>query len=60
MFGLIAEELVRTLEPTLDLIGIPQSFAGLTVIALIPNTAEFVNAIQFALQNSKLFSGAAL
>lgn len=52
MFGLIAEELVRTLEPTLDLIGIPQSFAGLTVIALIPNTAEFVNAIQFALQNN--------
>ena len=28
------------------------AFAGLTIIALIPNTAEFVNAIQFALQNN--------
>lgn len=52
MFALISEEMVDTLTPTLDSLGISETFAGLTIIALIPNTAEFVNAIQFALHNS--------
>lgn len=52
MFALLAEEMVNTLTPTLDKIGLSQTFAGLTIIALIPNTAEFVNAIQFALHDS--------
>jgi len=52
MFALLAEEMVNTLTPTLDTIGLSQTFAGLTIIALIPNTAEFVNAIQFALHDN--------
>mmetsp|Transcript_16080 Transcript_16080/g.41282 ORF Transcript_16080/g.41282 Transcript_16080/m.41282 type:complete len:887 (-) Transcript_16080:57-2717(-) len=52
LFGLVSEELVDSLQPTLDAIGLDQAFAGLTIIALIPNTAEIVNAIQFALQNN--------
>lgn len=56
LFALISEEMVDTLTPTLDLVGISQTFAGLTIIALIPNTAEFVNAIQFSLHNSLYFN----
>lgn len=55
MFALISEELVNTLVPTLDTIGVSQTFAGITLFALVPSTAEFVNAIQFALQNSSVF-----
>ena len=44
--------MVDTLTPTLDSIGLSQTFAGLTIIAIIPNTAEYVNAVQFALHNS--------
>eukprot|EP01104_Vermistella_antarctica_P018948 TRINITY_DN7209_c0_g1_i1.p1 TRINITY_DN7209_c0_g1~~TRINITY_DN7209_c0_g1_i1.p1 ORF type:complete len:989 (+),score=194.67 TRINITY_DN7209_c0_g1_i1:267-3233(+) len=51
-FALISELLADTVEPALESIGVGQGFAGLTIIALIPNTAEFVNAVQFALQGN--------
>jgi Ca2+:H+ antiporter len=53
MFGLLAEEIVKTLEPTLIVLGITEAFAGITIIAVVSYTAEFVNAIQFAIHNSK-------
>ncbi len=51
-YSLVAEILVETLQPTIDLVGISQTFAGLTILAIIPSVAEFENAIQFALSDS--------
>lgn len=56
LFALIAEDLIKSIEPTLTAIGISQTFAGLTIVALVPNTAEFVNAIAFALQGNVALS----
>ena len=50
LFAALSEELLGSLEPILDEYNIPQSFAGLTIIAVIPNTAEIVNAVQFSMQ----------
>ncbi len=52
LFAALAEELLDALQPTLDKYDIPQSFAGLTIIAVVPNTAEIVNAVQFSLQGN--------
>ena len=52
LFGLLAEEIVKTLEPSLERIGITNTFAGITIIAVVSYTAEFVNAILFAIHNS--------
>jgi len=51
LFGLISEELVHSLEPVLRLLDIPPRFAGLTFIALVTSTIEFLNAILFAYHN---------
>jgi Ca2+:H+ antiporter len=51
MFGLLAEAIVHVVKPTLEAFGLPQSFLGLTLIALVPATTEIVNAIKFALVN---------
>ena len=40
-----------SLNVTLDAIGVTPAFAGLTIIALITNLSEIVNAIRFSLQN---------
>eukprot|EP01103_Thecamoeba_quadrilineata_P021276 TRINITY_DN971_c0_g1_i2.p1 TRINITY_DN971_c0_g1~~TRINITY_DN971_c0_g1_i2.p1 ORF type:complete len:435 (+),score=56.46 TRINITY_DN971_c0_g1_i2:992-2296(+) len=52
LFGLISEELVKTLEPILHRFEIPPRFAGLLFIALITSTIEFLNAILFAYHNN--------
>jgi Ca2+:H+ antiporter len=51
MFGLLAEGIVHVVKPTLEAFGLPQSFLGLTLIALVPATTEIVNAVKFALVN---------
>jgi Ca2+:H+ antiporter len=51
MFGMLAEGIVHVVKPTLEAFGVPQSFLGLTLIALVPATTEIVNAIKFALVN---------
>ncbi|KAJ5067012.1 cation/h exchanger protein [Anaeramoeba ignava] len=52
IFATVAEILSNKIEPSLKKLGLSEGFVGLTFIALIPNTAEFVNAIQFALQKN--------
>eukprot|EP00003_Mantamonas_plastica_P006737 TRINITY_DN15563_c0_g1_i1.p1 TRINITY_DN15563_c0_g1~~TRINITY_DN15563_c0_g1_i1.p1 ORF type:complete len:192 (-),score=76.76 TRINITY_DN15563_c0_g1_i1:61-636(-) len=52
LFAGISDLLVASIKPTLDQVGLPAGFVGVTVIALVPNIAEFVNAIRFAIQNS--------
>jgi calcium/proton exchanger cax len=51
-FAMVSETLIDSLDQALDYLSVPPSFAGLTIIALVPNIAEFVNAIQFALQKN--------
>ena len=53
LFSLVAEAMVTSLEPSLEVIGLSKTFAGFTIFALIPSVAEIANAIQFALANSK-------
>eukprot|EP01102_Stenamoeba_stenopodia_P006432 TRINITY_DN1760_c0_g1_i1.p1 TRINITY_DN1760_c0_g1~~TRINITY_DN1760_c0_g1_i1.p1 ORF type:complete len:840 (+),score=175.13 TRINITY_DN1760_c0_g1_i1:317-2836(+) len=52
VFALISEELVDVIQPVLDALNIRQQFAGLTLIALIASFGEFVNAVQFAVNNN--------
>jgi Ca2+:H+ antiporter len=40
LFSLVAEELVKAIEPTLEALNIGQTFAGVTVLALVPSSAE--------------------
>jgi len=56
LFSLIAEELIHAIEPTLDVLGLEQAFAGATVMALVPSSAEYVNAITFAVHNNVALS----
>jgi hypothetical protein len=49
MFALIAEDVVHVVEGVLKLVGISQSFMGLTLIALTPAATELASAIKFAL-----------
>jgi Ca2+:H+ antiporter len=51
LFAIVSEGLVAVMEPALHDLGINQTFAGLTLMALVPSSAEYVNAIQFALNN---------
>lgn len=51
-FGLISDVLVDALQPTLDLIGLSQTAAGITILAVAGSIAEVVNAIQFAMSGN--------
>lgn len=52
LYAAVAEVMTRAITPALKLTGISEQFAGLTIIGALGNTAEFINAIQFALQNN--------
>jgi Ca2+:H+ antiporter len=51
-FSLVSETLIDSLTPALEAMGIPDEFAGLTIIALVPNTSEFFAACSYALHNN--------
>eukprot|EP01061_Rhynchopus_euleeides_P020377 TRINITY_DN33169_c0_g2_i1.p1 TRINITY_DN33169_c0_g2~~TRINITY_DN33169_c0_g2_i1.p1 ORF type:complete len:869 (+),score=338.46 TRINITY_DN33169_c0_g2_i1:370-2607(+) len=51
-FAVCSESLLGGLDPSLEKMGISESFAGLTIIAIVPCIAEFVNAIQFAMRDN--------
>eukprot|EP01100_Stratorugosa_tubuloviscum_P016061 TRINITY_DN992_c0_g1_i2.p1 TRINITY_DN992_c0_g1~~TRINITY_DN992_c0_g1_i2.p1 ORF type:complete len:398 (-),score=158.53 TRINITY_DN992_c0_g1_i2:193-1386(-) len=52
LFGLVAEQLVQTIEPVILENGISPRFFGLTFVALVTSTIEFLNAILFAYHNN--------
>lgn len=52
VYTLIAEVITSSLEPAIEKIGLSNDFAGLTLLAVVPNTAELINAIQFAIKNN--------
>jgi Ca2+:H+ antiporter len=49
--ALMAEILVDAIEPTMQSIGLTETFIGVVIIAIITNVAEKSTAINFALQN---------
>jgi len=51
LFSLVAHVLVATVAPAAKALGFSMSFTGLTLIAVIPNTTSFVNAVRFAMEN---------
>jgi len=54
LFAFIGEEMINTIEPTIEFLHISQTFAGLTILSLIPAAAEIINSIQFALSDSTI------
>lgn len=51
LVGVESELLTRTLEPTIETLGISPVFIGVIVIAIIGNAAEHASAVLFALRN---------
>jgi len=49
MFGLIAEDVVHVIQELESIV--PQSFLGLTIIAIVPSATEIASAVKFALAN---------
>lgn len=49
LYAIIAEILVDSVDFVLQHVHISQRLLGITVFALVPNTAEFLNAISFAI-----------
>jgi len=47
-----AEILVDVVDVVLDGSGIPEKLLGVTLFALVPNCAEFMNAISFAMNGN--------
>lgn len=52
LLGLICEKLVNALEPTLQILGLDESFVGMTILCWIPSVSEIINAIKFALEDN--------
>ncbi|KAG2388048.1 hypothetical protein C9374_000898 [Naegleria lovaniensis] len=51
-YSFVAEVMTASLEPAFDSIGVNSQFAGLTFVAILPSLGEFLNAIQFALNDN--------
>ena len=51
LVGIESELLTRTLEPTIEALGISPVFIGVIVIAIIGNAAEHASAVVFAIRN---------
>ncbi|KAF8333518.1 uncharacterized protein EI90DRAFT_2916517 [Cantharellus anzutake] len=52
LYAIIAEILVDTIDVLLVGYGLDEKFLGITLLALVPNTTEFMNAISFALNDN--------
>eukprot|EP01105_Mastigella_eilhardi_P019358 TRINITY_DN4548_c0_g1_i1.p1 TRINITY_DN4548_c0_g1~~TRINITY_DN4548_c0_g1_i1.p1 ORF type:complete len:629 (+),score=146.14 TRINITY_DN4548_c0_g1_i1:58-1887(+) len=50
VYTAVADIITESVEPMLSAVGISEDFIGVTFIAIVPNLAEYVNAVQFALQ----------
>ncbi|KAL0232058.1 hypothetical protein PCE1_003054 [Barthelona sp. PCE] len=51
-FAIVSETLTEVIRPALDDLGLSEQFAGVCIIGIIPNIAEFVSAIQFSMHNN--------
>ncbi|CAH1246765.1 Hypp7776 [Branchiostoma lanceolatum] len=52
LMSLCADLVTENMQPILTGSGVSQYFIGVTLLALVPDTPEIVNGIQFALQNN--------
>ncbi|KAL9648142.1 hypothetical protein ABK040_007507 [Willaertia magna] len=52
VYAFVAEVITSTLDSAFEMIHLNPNFAGLTLLSIIPSIAEFLNAIQFAVQNN--------
>ncbi|KAH9969614.1 hypothetical protein BC827DRAFT_1262846 [Russula dissimulans] len=52
LYAVIAELLVDVVDVVLEGSGIDEKFLGITLLALVPNTTEFMNAMSFAMNGN--------
>jgi len=52
LFALVSEELVDAMKPALGSLGLHQSFVGILFVGLASNSAEILNAVNFALHDN--------
>ncbi|KAF2076848.1 hypothetical protein CYY_001876 [Polysphondylium violaceum] len=52
MFALVSEKLVATIDPVVEAFDLTHEFLGVTVLGIIPSAAEYLNAVQFSLNNN--------
>jgi Ca2+:H+ antiporter len=52
LLALVAELVVNNVEPLIEAWGVSEAAVGLVLVALLPDVAEIVNGVQFALQNN--------
>jgi len=52
MFALVSEKLVDTIDPVVEAFDLTHEFLGVTVLGIIPSAAEYLNAVQFAMNNN--------
>ncbi|KYQ90775.1 DUF307 family protein [Tieghemostelium lacteum] len=52
MFALVSEKLVDTIDPVVKALGLTHEFLGVTILGIIPSAAEYLNAIQFSINNN--------
>jgi len=52
LFSFISEQLVNSLEPSLEALHLNQGFVGVFFLGTVTNTAEIINAINFALKDN--------
>ncbi|AQZ17278.1 VNX1 (YNL321W) [Zygosaccharomyces parabailii] len=56
LYAVIAEVLVSCVDGVLEASSLNPKFLGLTILALVPNTTEFLNAISFAIHGNVALS----
>lgn len=52
LLAFVAELVVSNIEPIIAKVGVSEEAMGLIVVALLPDVAEIINGMQFALQNN--------
>ncbi|GAM24915.1 hypothetical protein SAMD00019534_080900 [Acytostelium subglobosum LB1] len=52
LFALVSEKLVDTIDPVVQAFHLTPQFLGITILGVVPTAAEYLNAVQFALNNN--------
>jgi len=56
LFAFVAEAMISAMGPAMKIFHLDDRFASLTLIAVVPNISEYINAAAFGLQNNIVLS----
>jgi Ca2+:H+ antiporter len=51
LYSLISEQVIDSMEPALQAMGLKQAFVGVLFLGVISNTSEIINGVNFGLSN---------